>query len=160
MSDHHMFLALNGSRQGGIKGESVVQGHEKAIDIQGWSWGMVQEVNALSHSGSKASARAINFQKRIDTASTAIMSAMKSAEEIGEATLTCVDAGGPRPIEYLKIKLKKARICAYDIHSNADGVREVQETFSLAFKEIEVQYSGHLSANAAGGACTFVDQYQ
>lgn len=159
MNDKHMFLVLNGSRQGAIKGESTVQGHQQSIDLVAWSWGMSQDVHALVHQGSKATGHPMTFSKRIDTATTAILSAMKSAEVIGEATLTCVDNGGEAPIEYLKIKLKKGRICHYTIASNLDGVREVSETFSMIFKEIEVQYTGHIAANRGGGACVFTDQY-
>ena len=68
MADHHMMLALCGARQGLIKGESTIEGHLLAIDLKSWSWGMVQEVNALSHPGSKASARAMRFEKRIPAA--------------------------------------------------------------------------------------------
>jgi type VI secretion system secreted protein Hcp len=96
MSKVDMFLALDGSRQGAIQGESQVSGHAGEIEILGWSWGMSQQVHSSSQLASKASVRTINIQKAIDSSSTAIMSALKSAEILGKVVLTCRDPGWHR----------------------------------------------------------------
>lgn len=160
MSKLDMFLALNGSRQGAIRGESTVPGHESQIELKGWSWGMSQEINPLTNKASKSAPQAISFSKEIDSASTAIMSAIKAAEVLSTVELTCRDAGGERPLDVLKIKLKNARICNYNIVGQVSEGRQIQETFSLAFKDIEVVYSPKSSANFKSGACTFVDCYE
>ena len=34
-----MFLKIDGSRQGAIKGEARDAGHKDEIDVLGWTWG-------------------------------------------------------------------------------------------------------------------------
>ena len=160
MSKLDMFLAISGSRQGAIRGESQVAGHELEIDVKGWSWGMSQSVNPATNKASKVSAQAITVSKEIDSASTAIMSAVKAAEVLTSVELTCRDAGGHRPLDVLRIRMKKARICDYNIVGQESENRQIRETFSIAFKEIEVVYTPRSSVNAMAGACTFVDQYE
>ncbi|NJM32706.1 MAG: type VI secretion system tube protein Hcp [Limnobacter sp.] len=162
MSKKDMFLALSGSRQGAIQGESSANGHNQEIEINSWSWGMSQDVNLVAHGQSKASSRAIQVTKDVDRSSTAIMSALKSAEVLSEVVLVCRDSGGERPIDYLKIRLRSARICDYEISGagSESNARQVQETFSLAFKDIEVTYTPKSGPNTKNGACTFVDSYE
>lgn len=160
MSKVDMFLALDGSRQGAIQGESQVSGHVGEIEIAGWSWGMSQQVHSSSQLASKASVRTLNVKKSIDSSSTAIMSALKSAELLGKVVLTCRDPGGLATIDYLRITLRKARICDYEISGSASDGRQVEESFSIAFKEIEVLYTPKSAANLKAGACTYIDVYE
>lgn len=159
MSKVDMFLALEGSRQGAIQGESQVSGHVGEIEIKGWSWGMSQQVHSSSQIASKASVRTLTIQKAVDSSSTAIMSALKSAEILGKAVIICRDPGGSVTIDYLRITLRKARICDYEIAGGSDDGRQVGETFSIAFKEIEVVYTPKSGANLKAGACTYIDVY-
>jgi type VI secretion system secreted protein Hcp len=159
MSKVDMFLALEGSRQGAIQGESQVSGHVGEIEIKGWSWGMSQQVHSSSQIASKASVRTLTIQKSVDSSSTAIMSALKSAEILSKAVITCRDPGGLATIDYLRITLRKARICDYEIAGGSDDGRQVGETFSIAFKEIEVVYTPKSGANLKAGACTYIDVY-
>ena len=46
------------------------------------------------------------------------------------------------------------------IQAAADDERQVSESFSIAFKEIEVVYTPKLGANAKSGACTYIDHYE
>lgn len=160
MSKVDMFLALNGSRQGAIQGESVGAGHEGQCEILGWSWGMAQQVHSLSQQHSKASVRTVTVRKHIDSASTAIMSALRSAESLNSVVITCRDPAGEADIDYLRITLKKARITDYELQAAADDERQVSESFSIAFKEIEVVYTPKSGANAKSGACTYIDHYE
>lgn len=160
MSKVDMFLALEGSRQGAIQGESQASGHAGEMEILGWSWGMSQQVHSASQLASKASVRTLNIQKAIDSGSTAIMSALKSAEILSKVTLTCRDPGGLATIDYLRITLRKARICDYEINASADEGRQVTESFSIAFKEVEVVYTPKSAANLKAGACTYIDVYE
>lgn len=159
MSKVDMFLALEGSRQGAFKGESQAEGHLGEIEIQAWSWGMAQQVHSAAQLAFKASVRTLGIQKSIDSSSTAIMSALKSAELLSKVVLTCRDPGGADTIDYLRITLRKARICDYDISASAGDGRQVNESFSIAFKEIEVVYTPKSAANQKAGACTYIDLY-
>ncbi|HEX4856750.1 MAG TPA: type VI secretion system tube protein Hcp [Limnobacter sp.] len=160
MSKVDMFLALEGSRQGAFKGESQAEGHLGEIEIQGWSWGMSQQAHSSSQLASKASVRTLNVQKSVDSASTALMSALKSAELLNRVVLSCRDPGGVTTIEYLRITLRKARLCDYEISAMGSEGRQVNESFSIAFKEIEVVYTPKSAANLKAGACTYIDLYE
>lgn len=160
MSKVDMFLALDGSRQGAIQGESQVDDHVGEIEIAAWSWGMSQQVHSSSQLESKAAVRTLNVKKSIDSSTTAIMSALKSAELLRKVVLTCRDPGGLATIDYLRITLRKARICDYEISGSASGGRQVEESFSIAFKEIEVLYTPKSAANLKAGACTYIDVYE
>ena len=130
------------------------------IEIAGWSWGMSQQVHSSSQLASKASVRTLSVQKAIDSSTTAIMSALKSAELLSKVVLTCRDPGGLATIDYLRITLRKARICDYEITGSASDGRQVGESFSIAFKEIEVVYTPKSAANLKAGACTYIDVYE
>lgn len=158
MSKLDMFLALSGSRQGAIKGESDKKGCEQQIEISGWSWGMSQQINPLTNKASKASGQAITVSKDLDSSTTPIMSAVKIAEVLS-AEITCRDSGGEKPIDILKVKLKNARICDYNISGRSGEGRHVQENLTIAFQDIEIIYHPKTSANQRAGACTFVDHY-
>ena len=160
MSKVDMFLVLDGSRQGVIRGESQGNGHVGEVEISAWSWGMSQQVHSQSQLTSKAHVRVLSIEKSIDSSSTAIMSALKSAEIMNKVVLTCRDPGGVANIDYLRITLKKARICDYEIHGGANDGRQVSERFSVAFKEIEVVYTPKVEANLKSGACTYVDVHE
>lgn len=164
MSKVNMFLALEGSRQGAIRGESRESSHTGEIEVLSWSWGMSQQVHSSSQLASKASVRTIKVQKAIDSATTAVMSALKSAEILSKVVLTCRDPGGAATIDYLRITLRKARICEYEISGSQvdddSSSRQVTESFSIAFKEIEVQYTPKSDANLKAGACTYIDVYE
>lgn len=160
MSKVDMFLAIDGSRQGAISGESVAAGHEGEMEIKSWSWGMSQQVHSASQIASKASVRALNIRKPVDSGSTAIMSAIRTAEILSKVVLVCRDSGGHCPIDSVRITLKRARVCDYEIHGSVDDGKLLEESFSIAFKEIEVVYSPHAAANLKGGACTYVDVYE
>lgn len=160
MSKVDMFLALEGSRQGAILGESQVLGHLGEMEISSWSWGMSQQVHSASQQTSKASVRALTVCKPVDSSSTAIMSALKSAELLSKVVLTCQDPGGVKTIDYLRITLRKARICDYEISGGHDDARQVAEQFSIAFKEVEVVYTPKSAANLKAGACTYIDTYE
>lgn len=159
MSKVDMFLALDGSRQGAIRGESQGTAHQGESEILQWNWGMTQQVHAQSQLNSKATVRTVSVRKQLDSASTAIMSAMRTAEVMNKVVITCRDAAGHDDIEYLRIVLKKARICDYEIEGGADDERQVTERFSIAFKEIEVLYTPKSGANAGAGVCTYIDYY-
>ena len=88
------------------------------------------------------------------------MSALKSAEILSKVVLTCRDPGGIATIDYLRVSLKKARICDYEINGSASEGRQVSESFSISFKEIEVVYTPKSAANLKAGACTYIDVYE
>lgn len=142
MSLADMFLKIEGTKQGLIKGESKDDAHKDEIDVVTWSWGM--QSHASIQSGQQAGKTSINelvVTKRADRASTAIMSSLRNNEIIKKATLT-VRKAGASPLEYMKIILQQARIVSYATSAGrADAGTEVTETMGFAFKKITVEYT-------------------
>lgn len=151
-----MFLKVESARQGPIKGETRDATHKDEIQLLQWSWGMRAQT-ALGGAGptGKASLHELSVVKRVDCASTALMSAMRSNDLIKKAVLT-VRKAGDDPLEYLKITLQSARITALDVESGAFGDEaELIEKMSLAYQRISVEYVPQGADGLPRGATMF-----
>jgi type VI secretion system secreted protein Hcp len=89
-----MFLMIKGAKHGLIKGECQDDTHKGEIDVLSWSWGM-QARPSLGGGGAsgKASINELKVVKRVDSASTALMLALRTNESIQKAVLTLRKAG-------------------------------------------------------------------
>ncbi len=105
-----MFLMVKGAKHGLIKGESQDDQHKGEIEVLGWSWGM-QGKPSLGGGGAsgKASIHDLKIVKKVDTASTALMQALRTNEPIQKAVLTLRKAGKTQ-VEYLKITIEQGRV--------------------------------------------------
>ena len=155
MAQGDMFLKIEGAKQGAIKGEAQDQKHADEIDVLAWSWGM--EGNTIRGQGSpKTVVHELKVSKRVDRATTALMSCLRSNELIKKAVLTVRKAGGPDAIEYFKITLEKARITSITTMSG-DGPDPSQlgEELSIAFHKVNVEYKPQGKDGLARGGSTF-----
>ena len=156
-----MFLSLKGSRSGTIKGEAQDKVHENEIDVVSWSWGM-QARSSLGGglATGKADVRELKVVKRADSASTALMSALRANELITKAVLTCRKSGRS-PLEFLKITLEQARVTGFSIEAgDRDSGPDVFEEVSLSFNKITVEYVAQgPDGMGKGGATTYMDQF-
>src|SRR5262245_49473210 len=89
-----MFLMVKGAKHGLIKGESQDAKHKGEIDVLSWSWGM-QARPSLGGGGAsgKSSINELKVVKKVDSASTALMLALRTNEPIQQAILTLRKAG-------------------------------------------------------------------
>ncbi len=102
-----MFLLVKGAKHGQIKGEAEDQRHKGEIEVLSWSWGMQGKPSLGGGVATgKAAINDLKIVKKIDSASTALMSALRTNEEIKEAVLTMRKAGKD-PLEYLTIKIER-----------------------------------------------------
>ena len=154
-----MFLKIEGTRQGPIKGESKDATHKDEIDILSWSWGMQSHTSIEpGQPAGKTSISELVVTKNADRASTAIMSSLRNNEIIKTATLTVRKAGGG-PLEYMKIVLEQARVVSHaTTGGSAEGGAEVVETVGLAFKKISVEYTPHDERGNPLGTTSFVTE--
>ena len=147
-----MFLKIETQRQGAIKGEALDDKHKNEIDVMSWSWGMrAQTAMAGAGAGSKATLDELEIVKRVDSASTGLMAAMRNNDAIKIATLTVRKAGG-KPFEYLRVVLQKARITAISVESVET---ELIERMTLGFQRISVEYTPQGADGLARGGMTF-----
>jgi len=156
-----MFLSVKGQKAGLIKGEAQDLKHANEIQVVSWSWGMQGKpslAGANSPSG-RVSIRELKIVKTIDSASTALMAALRTNEMITKAVLT-VRKAGSKPLEYLKITIENGRVTALSIDAG-DGPTgtEVVEQVSFSFNKIMVDYIPQGKDGQSGAGTTFQDQF-
>jgi type VI secretion system secreted protein Hcp len=150
-----MFLKIDGTRSGPIKGESNDSTHPDEIEVQDWSWGMRASA-ALSGGGAAAKTSLDSFQvtKSVDAASTALMSVMRNHELLKKVVLT-VRKSGSKPIEYFMITLENARITSYDVATVTGASYQLVEKVLFSFDKISVEYYPQDEKGARKGGSNF-----
>lgn len=150
-----MFLKIDGARQGAIKGEAQDTGHKDEIDVLGWTWGM--EGNLIhGQATAKTSVRELKITKKVDKATTGLMSALRSNEVIKKAILTVRKAGGKDPVEYYTITIEKGRVTSLIQQSGEeDGSAMINEELSIAFSKVAVEYKPQGDDGQFRGGTTF-----
>ena len=155
-----MFLMVKGAKCGLIKGEAQDDVHKGEIEVLRWSWGMQAKSSLGGGTATgKASVRELTVVKRIDSASTALMSALRTNEPIQKAVLTLRKAGKSQ-LEFLKITIENGRVTNLTIEGgDAGGSANLFERVSFAFNKIEVEYTPQGKDGLPLGAMSFADQW-
>jgi type VI secretion system secreted protein Hcp len=147
------YLRLTAKRAGRIKGEARAPDHADEIEVLAWNWS-VQATGAIGEGKSVArrAYSALTIHKQVDSATTALMSALKSNDEIKDAVLSCRKAGGT-PFDFLVIKLEGARVSQVS-HAMTD---EALEVVTLNFNKVAVEYRLQQAGGGAGPTSVFED---
>ena len=150
------FLHVQTKRAGKVKGEATEPGHADDITVVGWQWGLAS-TSALgsTQATSRRSYSALTVHKQIDAATTALMSALATNDEVKEAKLTMRRAGGEQE-DFFIVKLEKARITSVQHTGEADG--STRETVTIAFTKVEVEYRPQKATGGRGGSHVFNDE--
>lgn len=153
-----MFLKVEGTRSGPIKGESNDATHGGEIEVLDWSWGM-RAGSAMSGAGTaaKTSLDSLQVSKAVDSASTALMSVMRNNELLKKVVLTVRKAGN-NPIEYLLVTLENARVTSYDIATTPGESYKLTEKILFSFEKISVDYYPQDDKGARKGGSNFTAQ--
>src|SRR5262245_19697659 len=159
-SSGDMFLMVKGAKHGLIKGESQDGQHKGEIDVLSWSWGMQAKPSLGGGVASgKSSINELKVLKNVDSASTALMLALRTNEPIQKAVLTLRKAGKTQ-LEYLKITIENGRVTGLTIEAgDGSGTANVIERVSFAFNKIEVEYVPQGKDGLPQGGMTFADQW-
>ena len=154
-SQADIFLSVQTKRAGKVKGEALNPGHEDDIVVQGWNWGVAAS-SALgsARATGRRSYRGLTVVKQIDAATTALMAALATNDEVKEAKLTMRKAGAEQ-VDYFLVTLQKARVTAIDHATDAQG--NTLETVTLQFQKVSVEYRPQQSAGGRGASLTFED---
>lgn len=156
-----MFLSVRSARAGDIKGEAVATDHDEEIVVNGWTWGMTQQVAAAAPTGGGGSARQggqrrslrpLTVFKRLDKATTSLMAVLGNNDSVRTAILTMRKAGEGQQ-DFFKVTLTDGRVVELDYVADADG--NVVEQVTFAFARIEVEYRPQTGAGGRGGASSF-----
>lgn len=155
-----MFLNVKGAKSGTIKGEAHDDAHKNEIEVLGWSWGMQGKASLGGGIASgKATVRELRITKRVDKASTALMSALRTNELIKEAILTLRKIG-KSPLEYLKIKIENGRVMSIDLEAgDPSNSPALFEQVSFSFNKIIVEYTPQGPDGTAQGTTSFEDDW-
>lgn len=155
-----IFLSVKGARSGVIKGESQDQKHSREIDVVSWSWGMESKASLGGGMATgKAIIRELKIVKRLDSASTPLMAALRSNEMITKAVLTQRKAGKTQ-MEFLKITIEQGRVTSLTIDAGDDeDATEIYESVSFSFNKITVEYTPQGKDGQAQGSMLFTDEF-
>ena len=155
-----MFLMVKGAKHGVIKGESQDGQHKGEIDVLSWSWGMQAKTSLGGGTATgKATVNDLRIVKRVDSASTALMLALRTNEPIQKAVLTLRKAGKTQ-LEYLKVTIEQGRVTALTVDAgDVTGSADVVERVSFSFNKIEIEYVPQGKDGLPQGGMTFADQW-
>jgi type VI secretion system secreted protein Hcp len=155
-----MFLMVKGAQHGLIKGEAQDAQHKGEIEVLSWSWGMQGKASLGGGAATgKATMHDLKIVKRVDSASTALMLALRTNEPIQKAVLTLRKAGKTQ-LEYMKVTIEQGRVMSLSIDGgDATGTAEVVERVTFSFNKIEVEYVPQGKDGQPQGSMTFADQW-
>ena len=155
-SSSDIFLNVQAKRAGRIKGEAAAPGHEDDIEIASWRWG-VQASAALGtgQATARRSYSALTVVKHIDAATTSLMAALATNDEIKEAKLVMRRAGEGQ-VDYFFITLKEARVTQVEHSTGDDGA--TRETVAFAFRKVDVEYRRQQESGGRGASSVFNDE--
>ena len=155
-----MFLSVNGARAGAIKGEAQDAAHANEIDVQSWSWGMQgRSTIGTGVATGRATVHELKIVKRVDSATTPLMSALRSNEIITKAVLTVRKAGGSK-LEYLKITIEQGRVTSISVEGGgSDESPDLFEHVSFSFNKITVEYVPQGKDGLPRGSMLYTDQF-
>jgi type VI secretion system secreted protein Hcp len=154
-----MFLSLSGAKAGAIAGEAQDSDHKNEIEVLGWSWGMAAKTDVSSGlKTGRATVRELSIIKRVDKASTPLMSALRS-NEIVKGTLTLRKAG-KSPLEYLKISFENGLVNSYDVQAgDVTGSAALVERVTFSFQKITIDYTPQGPDGRAQGGMMYSDMW-
>jgi type VI secretion system secreted protein Hcp len=155
-----MFLMVKGAKHGLIKGEAEDKDHKGEIEVLSWSWGMQGKASLGGGAATgKATMHDLKIVKRVDSASTALMLALRTNEPIQKAVLTLRKAGKTQ-LEYMKVTIEQGRVMSLSIDGgDATGTAEVLERVTFSFNKIEVEYVPQGKDGQPQGSMSFADQW-
>jgi type VI secretion system secreted protein Hcp len=149
------FLHVTTKRAGKIRGESITPGHLLAIVVSGWHWGLTAGSAVGSNQATaRRSYTAFTVTKSIDMATTPLMSALASNDEVKEAVLLLRRPGGLQDV-FFTITLRQGRITGVEHQFDKTGA--ATETVTFTFTDVEVEYRPQLASGIRAGTFSFTD---
>lgn len=151
-----VYLSVQTKRAGKLKGESTALDHKEEIVVQSWSWGLAAS-SALgsAQATGRRSYKNLSVAKRIDSATTSLMSVLATNDEVKEAKLSMRKAGeGQR--DFFTIKLSNARVSSLDLECGENG--DAIERITFSFTKVQVDYEAQQNTGQRGSGTSFQDE--
>lgn len=151
-----MYLLVQTKRAGRLKGEVTVDGHEDEIRVHSWRWAVAASAAIGStRRTARRSYSGLTVVKWLDSATTGLLAALATNDEVKEARLTMRKAGGEQ-VDYFIVTLSGARVS--DVEHVADEGGTVLESVTLEFTKVSVEYRSQKATGVRGGSFTFDDE--
>lgn len=151
-----IYLNVRTKRAGDLKGESTAPDHENEIIAHGFQFGLASgSAIGSSAATSRRQYKHLVVVKQLDSASTALMSALASNDEVKALKLSLRKPGAGQE-DFFTITLGAARVVGIDLDCDASGQPVERATF--AFTQIEVDYRVQGDDGTPGASSSFVDE--
>jgi type VI secretion system secreted protein Hcp len=150
MAQEDYFLKIDG-----IKGESQDDKHKDEIHVSSFSFGVTNSGTGGSNLGSgggRSNVQDMHFTKVVDAASPNLFFGCATGKHYPNAQVT-VRRAGEKPQEYLIYKMTEVYISSIST-SGHEGGGIAQESVSLNFSKVELQYTPQNADGSAGATNT------
>jgi type VI secretion system Hcp family effector len=154
------FIQFKGQKQGEIKGESLDGQHFSWSDVISIGQGFTMPNDLSTHMASgRMQVESLRITKAIDSASVALMSAIRENENFTEVKVEVTrtytnDARGV----YLRMTLTDAHLVSYHLNGYTQSDEVPTEELHIAFQEMNVEYLGAgASGNYSGNMSTIIN---
>lgn len=157
-----MFMKITGQIQGVIKGESTDSKHPGEIEVESFSWDVIQPVITHGAGAGMASGRRelgkFIFSMKSQIATPHLLQAACTGEHLKTVILTCRKAGGQQQ-EYMKWTLTNAMVVYLKTGCIVGTDALPHDQVSLTFRKIEVDYKEQKADGTLGGGIMFMDDW-
>lgn len=102
-----------------ISGESTVKGHERAIELSSFSWGISSSSGGGGGGAGKASFSDLSWTQGVDSSVVGLFTGVASGREFGKATLDVVK-GGTRPLTFFRMDFFDSTLSSLQISGGGD----------------------------------------
>ena len=136
-----------------VDGESTDDKHKGEIELVSWKFGSTNPGSFSSGSGGgtgKVAMQDFNFVKKIDKASSKLLTACCTGEHLSKATLTCRKAGTDQQ-EFLIIEMEPVLVSSYQTNGTAGSDVIPVDNISLNFGKITFKYKEQKPDGSLGG---------
>jgi type VI secretion system secreted protein Hcp len=139
-----------------VAGESNDNTHAGEIEIQSWSWGVVNSGSSHTSTGQgagRAQVGDLTFTAAVDKSIPNLWQMCCGGTAFDTATLTIRKAGGTEALEYIKIIMTNGLVSSVQFAGSPhDDVQHV--TVSLNFGKVELDYTPQVHAGSGDAVIT------
>jgi type VI secretion system secreted protein Hcp len=134
-----------------VDGDSLVEGHEKELQIMSYSWGLSNPGSTHEGPGSgtaKANVQDVSCMMNMDRAWPNLVKFCQNGKHFEKVTLFARKAGGDATVTYKKMEMEDVIISSVQ-DGASDGSEFSSVSFSLNFGKYKITYTPQDSTGAA-----------
>ncbi|MCK4707631.1 MAG: type VI secretion system tube protein Hcp [Gammaproteobacteria bacterium] len=136
-----------------IEGNVTADGYEKHIAVESVSFGVSRGIsmeagNISNRESTRPSLSEITINKAADNSVTAIFKEAVTGSAGKEVTIKFVRTGSDKVEEYMSYTLEDCLVSSYSMSASSEG--EPQESISLSYSKIMINYSDFDGSNKSG----------